>query len=1115
MKVLTRLAVGRPLTAYMLMFIAVVAGIATYLGLPRESFPEIRVPLIMVSTVYPGTAPSDMENQVTRKIEMEVKGISGIKEIRLTSRDGYSLVEVEFTPDVVLDTALQKVREAVDRAKPEMPQEIEDPVVTDVDFSRFPILLINLAGDFGMDRLKEIADDLKDELEAIQGVNLVNIVGGRDREVQVLADPRRLTALELGLPDLVEAVAKEHLTVPGGDLDVGRLNFLVRVPGEVENPLEIADFVVAVRNGSAIKVRDVATVAYGFEEEATRARMNGRRSITLTIEKRTGANIVAVAERVRAEVERLRETLPPAAEVEILRDQSEDIASMNRELENSILSGLLLVLIVLFFAMGWRPALIVAAAIPFSMLISFIVVAFLGYTLNMVILFSFVLVLGMLVDNAVVTVENIYRHRELGDPAKEAALLGTGEVTMPIIAATATTICAFGPMLLWPGIIGEFMKYLPMTLIIGLAASLFVALVFNPAIAAGLLRRPPAARRRRKGELGRFTGLYKRLLSWALDHDAGIGQRFVSWVCAFAISALGVGAFLMQGAGVSSALVFAAWGLIVGLFVLAALFLMRDNRVLILLGMGLTMLGTLAIYSVHNEGTVFFPDTSPREIWVDFEFPPGTNLEGQDALVTEVERRTADTTDMTEMITNVGSTGSGMMEGGSGGASNESRVTLNLLKFHERAQDSRKTLNKVKELLAGLSGAQIKVDKPVEGPSQGKPVSLRLIGEDYDELGELADQLAAEMATIPGLYNVDHDYDRGYPELRIDVDREEAARAKLDTRSVAGTVRTALAGTEVAKYRTGEDEFEIRVKLPKADRLSGDALEELTILDEDGRPIPLRSIAKIHPTAGPSAIRRLDMKRVVAVEGDVDYDGGYRDNVLRAAAAEKLEALTLPPGVRWEFGGAMEDEQESSAFLMRVFMIALLLISLILVTEFDSLITPLTILVSVILSLIGVFWGLMITGTPFGIVMTGIGVISLAGIVVNNAIVLCDFVIQERKKGTPKREAILAAGVTRLRPVLLTAITTILGLIPLTTGINIDFFAFDFSLGGESKEWWGPMGIAVIFGLAVATVLTLVVVPITYDLLDGITSGLTRRRTRKDEGGESETLEEEATAPVA
>lgn len=1110
---ITRLALRRPLTVYVLMAIVAVGGLASYLALPRESFPEIKVPLIVVSAPYPGTAPADMENQVTRKIELELKGISGIKEIRSTSADGYAVIEVEFNPEVDLDDARQKVREAVDRARPELPEDLDEPAVTDLDFSRVPIMILTLAGPLGMDRLKETADDVKDELEGITGVNQVQVVGGREREVHVYADPRRLTAFDLGLSDLVETVAREHLTIPGGNVDVGKLNYLVRVPAEVEDPMEIADFVVADQDGRPIHVRDVATVLYGYEEEQTRARLDGRKAISLTVEKRTGANIIEVAGEIDAALDRMRGTLPGAVAIEVVTDQSEDIKDMVLELENNIISGLILVLVVLFLVLGWRAAVIVSAAIPFSMLIGFLVLGGFGITLNMVVLFSLILVLGMLVDNAVVTVENIYRHRELGDPPFPSASAGTSEVALPITTSTLTTLSAFAPLLLWPGIVGEFMKFLPLTLIIGLSASLFVALVFNPTLAMKLFS-GPVEPRKTSGPFSWLLRVYRRVLVAALDPGPPVrGWLIRNWLLTAvfgtsltaavlialagmllgtpapagllqALALIGAGAFAVQGV---------LWVLSLPAPLLGGRAWVTDRRSGVLYVAMAVLAVTVGLYGAFGKGVEFFPEIDPREIWIDLEFPPGTSVEAQDELVKEVEARVGDLPDVDARVANVASTGVELF-GSGGGESNVSRVTLKMRDYFERSQSSARTLLEARRRLEDVTGASVKVDRPEEGPPTGKPVSIRLLGDDYGALSRVASELVRRLQTLEGLYNVDQDYDAGFPEIRVRVDRREAARAGLDTREVGLAVRTALAGTEVAKYRTGEDEYEIVVRLPPSQRRSVDRLEELTIPDETGRPIPLASVARIERAAGPSAIRRVDLNRAITVDADVDYAAGYSDPQMRELAAREIDAMQLPPGVRWEFGGSNEEEQQARDFLSRAFVIALMVIALILVTQFDSLITPVTILLSVVLSLIGVFWGLLITGQRFGIIMTGIGVISLAGIVVNNAIVLCDFIVQERASGASRRDAVIAAGVTRLRPVLLTAITTILGLIPLTAGISIDFTTLEWKVGGESTAWWGPMGVAVIFGLAVATVLTLIVVPVTYDVLASISDRRSERR---------------------
>lgn len=1115
---LTDYSINHRLTVYVLIGLILVAGGTTYVSLPRESFPEVKISLIVVSTVYPGVAPSDMETLVTRPIETELKGVSGVKEIRSTSSEGVSSIQVEFNPEVDLDTALQKVRERVDLAKPDLPPEIEDPVIQDIDMSQIPILVVSLAGEVGLVRLTDIAKDLKDDLEAIPGVNRVQIIGAKIREVQVYVDPRRLSFYELSLTDLVVTIARENLNIPGGEIKVGRLKYLVRLPAEIKDPQEIEDFVIKVRDGEPIYVRDVAYVQYGFEEDTTLSRVDRKPSVTLTVEKRTGANLIAVADEVKAELARQEATLPRGTVVTILGDQSTQIKQMVNELENNIVSGLILVVAVLMAFLGFRNSVFVAVAIPLSMLMAFVGIQFMGYSLNMIVLFSLILVLGMLVDNAVVIVENIYRHRENGVDPITAASIGTKEVAMPVIASTITTLCAFAPMLVWPGMIGDFMSYLPVTLIIALSASLLVALVFNPTLCAYFMTVAP---KKDSESESAFRNAYRSSLSWMLTPAPDEGTRgyfYRNWALplvfiffallgagislmailleiqnqalyGFATILVGLGAFafVLQG------IIWLVWSL-VRVSTRATTAYVTDRRSGVIWTMGAIFASTFIAYGVLGKGVEFFPEIDPEQIFVDVQAPSGATLETSDEVVRRIEENTKDTTDLLHMVANIGSKGisvdGGGALGGGGGVSNNSRITLDLIEREERSQrNSLLTMDAVREAIANIDGAEIKVDKPQDGPQVGKAVTIRIVGDDFDILSGLTEEVKKNIRGIPGLVNLDDDLDRGKPELRLHVDRVEAMIAGVSTREIATTVQTALRGTEASKFRIGEDEYDITVRLAPEARGALDDLGDLTVPDEDGIPIPLRTLVRLEPGLGPAAINRVDMKRVVTVDADVVRAQGRTEDSVRQEVAARLDAIDFPSGYRWTFAGSDQDQQESQSFLQRAFVIAILLITLVLVTQFNSIVLPFTIMVSVVLSLIGVFWGLILTSTPFGIIMTGIGVISLAGIVVNNAIVLCDFIRQLRDNGMEKTKAVIEAGVIRLRPVLLTAVTTVLGLLPLTLGFNFDFFSGTLTTGGQSSQWWGPMGVAVIAGLTVATVLTLVVVPVTYHSLDSL-SGL-------------------------
>ena len=1124
----TRYAIRHRLSVYFLILIFCLGGVGVYVSLPRESFPEVEIPLVVVYTIYPGVSPTDMETLVTRPIETELKAISGVKEIRSTTSEGLSSIEVEFNPEQDLETALANVRDKVDLAKPDLPVEAEDPRVVDVDFSQLPIMLVTLSGPVGVQQLTEVAEEMEEDFEAIPGVNQVTVVGGREREVHVQVDPKRLSYFELSLSDLVFAVARENRNVPGGEIAVGGLEYLVRLPAEVRRPEEIEDFVVKVRDGEPVFIRDVAAVEFAFADEASRSRVDREPSVTLTVEKRTGANLVAVADSVNEELDRWEEQLPPGISAAVIGDISVEIRRMVNELENNVISGLLLVVGCLMAFVGLRNSFFVGVAIPLSMMLSFIVLGWIGYSLNMMVLFSLILMLGMLVDNAIVIVENIYRHREHGDSGPSAAYEATTEVARPVIASTITTLCAFSPLLIWPGIIGDFMSYLPVTLIIGLSASLFVALIINPTLCAHLMA-PPRRRKKTGAEAGEhaFRRGYRRLLRWALHPGQDAGGRgwflrnwglpaafvaFLGAAVAFALvgmflqtqalyapaaalGAVGVFAFVAQG------VLWLGWSL--GRRLVGAGPYLTDHRSGVIWSMCAILVGTAAIYMQAGKGVELFPEVEPRQISVDVSAPAGSSLEASDAIVERIESLTTGTTDLRHQIANVGNTGLSLNPGGGGGeggSPNLSRVTLYLEEREVRKQrNTFVTMEGVREALADIVGANIKVDAPQDGPPTGAPVSVRILGDELDEISRLSAQVQDRIRSIPGLVNLDDDLEEGKPELRVEVDREEAMRSGVNTQVIAATVQTGILGAEASKYRVGEDEHDIRVRLAPEARRSLDDIAELTVPDEDGVPIPIRTVAELRHGVGPAAVRRVDLNRVATISGDVVRESGRTEAGVREEVAGVLDSMEWPPGYRWEFSGANAEEEQATAFLSRAFVIALLLILMVLVTQFDSLVLPLAIITSVALSVIGVLWGLMITGTAFGIIMTGIGVISLAGIVVNNAIVLCDFIRQLREKGLDRHEAVVEAGSIRLRPVLLTAVTTVLGLVPLTLGLNIDFFNLSVSTGGESSQFWASMGVAVIFGLTVATVLTLVVVPVTYDSLDDLMEALAGRRRRRYE----------------
>lgn len=1035
---LTDLAIRKSITAFVLMLICVLAGVAAYIGLPREASPDVKIPFVMVYAPYFGTSPEDMESLVTRKLEKQLKSLSNLKEMSSTSSEGVSTVVLEFNPRIEMSDALQKTRDAVELAKPELPQDVkEDLIIYELSAEEWPIMQVVLSGDYDPVVLKEAAEDLQDELEQIKGILGVDLTGGIEREVRVDVNPERLRFYGLGLTDVIDAISFENVTLPGGDLALGTYEYQVRVPAEFASVDEISSILLDLATDAPVYLRDVANVSLGLKDPSTISRLNGVDAITLSVKKRSGENIIRISDEVRSMLERERANLPEGTHVTVTSDQSEYVRDMVKDLENNILSGLILVVAVLFLFLGLTNSVFVGIAIPFSMLISFIILSAFGVTLNMVVLFSLILALGMLVDNAIVIVENIFRHRTNGMGRLEAASFGTRQVAGAVIASTLTTVCAFGPLLFWPGIMGEFMKYLPLTVIITLSASLLVALIFNPVLCATFLNPPKNA----------------------VSVTAGSGKRAPRL-------RLGDRMFKM---GLDTYEPTLAWAL--------------DHRFLTLGGAVLLFIVSIIVFGAFNAGVELFPDTDPTYAHVTIEAPSGTRIELSDSYAAIVEQEVAQVPDLLAYVTQVGAGSDDF------GASQEapphlSLVNMEFAKMVERTGSSRDALTRLRERLSGFTGARLIIDKQEDGPPTGKPVNIEISGKTFYTLGELAATVREQIRSIPGLVDVQDDFDRGRPEIQIRPDIEKAARYGVRRQDIASTILTAIRGQEVTKYRVGEDEYDIVVRLDRGARQSVEDLEELTVFYE-GEQIPLTAIADISYEAGLASIKRLDSRRVVTVTGDVAT--GFNANSVLAEVQSTLTDLPLPPGYRLDYTGESEDQEEASAFLSKAFVIAIMLIFVVLVTQFGSVTIPFVIMTSVILSMIGVFFGLLVTQTPFGIIMTGVGVISLAGVVVNNAIVLLDYILQLRRDGMGERDAIVEAGRLRFRPVVLTAVTTVLGLIPLTTGFSIDFgnllsgqFSRAVVIGGESSQWWGPMGVAVIWGLVVATFLTLVIVPTLY-----------------------------------
>lgn len=1098
---LTDKAIDKRTSVFILALVIIVEGATAYLALPREAAPDIAIPIVVVSTPYLGVSPGDVETLVTQPIEDEINTINEVKELTSSSKEGFSIVRAEFESGYDIDEALRQVRESVDKAKPELPADAEEPEVFEINFSEFPIVTLNLAGNVGLARLKEIAEDMQDKIERVDGVLEAKISGGLEREVRIEADADKLVYYDVRMDDIIFSVRDENRTIPGGNIEVNRSNYLVRVPGEFTDPRRIEDVVVKIKRGDPVYVRDVARVVWGFKDPSTHSRINGEPTVSIDVSKRTGKNIIAVADEVRRIVEETNAALPEGARVEIVNDQSDRVRELVADLESSIFTGLALVVGVLFLFLGFRNAALVAIAIPLSMLVSFAILSWMDVRLNFVVLFALILGLGMLVDNAIVVVENIYKFVEEGADLTTAAKQGAAEVAWPVATSTLTTVSAFFPLLFIPGVTGDFMYFVPLVAIVTLSASLFVALVINPVLASKFVKverldaKPTTVFQQIVSPINRATNAivnrwlprlldeYERFLRFALgrkrEPNEKINRR--NWLGLAAIVAF----FVVDGV-VSEFL--SEWAGLVVTFALGTgtMFVFTNVKLRTLWATVLALLVITQFYFLFDHGVEFFPSTQPSQATAQIETPSGSNLEATNERMKVVEQkvREAKLANVESMVTVVGASSDIFEQGAS--TPNKATIKFTFIDFDDRTRSTNETADELREILKGVPGVEATMTLQQMGPPVGAPVNVEIVGEDYERLSELSKAIQAEIADVEGLVDLRDDYNPAKPELRVVVDREKAALYNLSTTSIANAVRNAFNGAEASKYRVGEDEYDVTVVLRKEQRQSIEALERLRLIYNDRRgntlTVPLGSVARVERGTGPTAVQRKDMRRVVTLTGDAAE--GYNGNAVLDEVKSRLADYDLPDGYAIEFTGQSEEMATTQSYLQRAFVVAVLLIFMILVIQFDSLGQPFIILTAVVVSLNGVFIGLILFAMPFGVVMTGIGVISLAGVVVNNNIVLIDYMNQLRERGLSRRDAVVEAGRRRFRPVMLTAITTALGLVPLAFGFGFDVREFAFDAGGVMADFWKPMGVAVIFGLLFATFLTLVVVPALYSTVD-------------------------------
>jgi multidrug efflux pump subunit AcrB len=1099
----TYLALKNKTTVYILTLLVIFFGIFSYRQMPRESFPEIVVPYIFIQTTYPGNSPVDIENLITRPIEKELKGMDGIKKLSSASYQDVSLIVVEFTTKTSVKQALQDTKDNVDKAKSELPADLQDdPTVVDFDFAEFPIMNVNISGDFSMKELKKYAELLKDEFESLSEISEVNIRGVDEREIQINIDPYKLEARGLTYEDVAFAVQFENVTIGGGEFTADKIRRVIRTEGDFTNTKQIENIIIKLNNGKAVYMRDIATVVDGYKEKSTISRLNDNPVVTLSVTKKSGANILEATDKINQILvdQKAEGAIPQNLDIVTTDDISQYIRNEIANLENSIILGMFLVIFVLFLFLGFRNALFSGLSIPISMFLSFIILNQSDVTLNSMVLYSLILALGMLVDNSIVVVENVYRLYSSGYSLLTATKRGVSEIAFPIISSTLTTLAAFFPLLMWEGIVGQFMSILPKTLIIVLISSLFVALVMTPPFVSSFMK---------------IDNIRQKANAKKSFKNAGI---LITVSVLFYVAKIYL---------IGNILATIALFLVLNVVALRPLSRWFQTRFLVWLenfyerqlrhaltgrmplvyffGTFLLLIFSIIFYGARQPSVVFFPDTDPRTIYVTTELPLGTAIERTDEVSREVEQIIKKTLNpykhiLKSVTTNVGNGKGGFFENSS--SPNKSLTSISFVDFEYREGiNTSKIMQEISRALQGFVGAKIYVEKEEEGPPVGAPINIEISGDEFDQLLKITDDFLTKIENdnIPGIDELKIDINVHQPEMLIKIDRDQARRFELSTQAIAMAIRNSLYGYDVGNFKEGEDEYDIFLRLDEKYRNDVSTLMNQKLMINEHK-IPISSVASFEYSTTYDKINRINHKRVITISSNVVE--GYNANEINTRIRQLLMDYKMQKGYSYAFTGEQQEQDESSQFLAFALLVALALIMIILVTQFNSLIRPLIIIITVLFSTIGVFLGLATFKMEFVIIMTGIGIISLAGIVVNNGIVLVDYVDLQRKR---KREklgysekaflpveqeiaCLVKAGKTRLRPVLLTAITTVLGLLPLALGINFDFFNlyahFDpkFSMGGESVAFWGPMSWTVIFGLTFATFLTLLISPVMYML---------------------------------
>ena len=1137
-------AIKNRVTVYIFTFLIVITGLIAYITMPREDFPEIIENKVYISSVFPGNSAEDVEKLIIKPLEKEFKNISGVNKITSSSFQDYGMIIVEFDDKITILDAKTKIKDQVDVVKADTDWPNLDngskvePSVFELNISEeVPILNINLKGNYTTQQLKKYGELLQDDIEEIPEVKKVDILGVDDKEVEIAVDIFKMTAAQVSFDEIQNAVKYENMTLSGGNLVSQGSRNNIRIVGEIKDPKELENIIVK-HNGGTVYLKDIAVVSFKEKEKTTYAREKGTEVVMLNVKKRSNQNMISAIEQVKEKLEKAKETyLPSNLELQLSNDQSSRVEHQVDELSNHIIFGIILVMIVLMFTMGLRNSLFVGAAIPLSMLMAFSILSAAGLTLNTMVLFGLVMGLGMLVDDGIVVVDNVFANMKKGMNRLDASRIGIGEIAWPVISSTATTLMAFLPFLLWPGTMGKFMKYFPITLTVTLTASLFVAMVVNAAMTGGSMD----------------------IEDKNVSNKAAKRYTFILTILAVVFIALGYG-FDSKLARAIGNLSLIALGLMwlykVKLYQWTqdfqhSFFPRMEEKYKIFLGKILTgkkawlalggIIGMLflsfVLLGVFPRKVLFFPDNIPNQVIAYIEYPQGTDIKKTNKATLFVEKQVIDILSkyvdektkenyLAESIVSQVGVGAGNPNVDAGSASEtpfKGKVTVNFSEFKfRRGVNTADILEEVRAKVKGIAGAKVTVEKDANGPPAGYPISIQLTGTDYDQMLKEADKMIAFINTknIPGIERLNVDVNKESPELEVKVDRVSAGSLGVSTGQLGFNLRRSVYGQEISTYKEGDDDYNITMRMQEDQRTNENVLfnQSLTFRNQaNGQmmQVPISAVSQTEKTTTYNQIKRKNQKRIMTVYSNVLT--GFNGDEITNQIKTELNGYELPKGVTYSFSGVQEEQGKNQNFLFYALFLAIAGITIIIVLQFNSVSKTVVILFTVLLSFSGVFYGYVIANMDFVILMTMMGIISLAGIVVKNGIVLMDFfvLLMDQKVAQKKveshddltlqeiKEVIIESGKSRLRPVLLTALTAVLGLIPLAIGLNFDFFGLVTDLnphlfiGGDNVIFWGPLAWTIIFGLTYATVLTLVMVPVMFYLVKRIKYWLRDRRNAR------------------